>query len=225
MCTLLLIRGCLFLQESITSTEFHFILRQARNVMNGHIHANDEDVLAAVGQMAIERAEQSAADLPDELAQVIRMIGNIREREDFDRFRERIQPFVRPMAEVTDTELKKMFPKVKNLRMPKFAEAVRKELTYLGWNDPGTNRKYIVFEKGGGFTGFYGQFRPSGKKGVCSICNGIAETGLFLTETRHAGGETYTKRGNYICTDSMACNRRLDDRTRFDEFIRSVKNS
>ncbi|MCW1929385.1 FusB/FusC family EF-G-binding protein [Bhargavaea beijingensis] len=213
------------MQESITSSEYHFILRQARNVMNGHMHANDEDVLAAVSQMAIERAEQSAANLPVELSDVIRTIGTIREREDFDRFKERLLSFVSPMAEVTDQEVKKLFPKVKNLRMPKFAEAVRKELTYLGWNDPGTNRKYIVFEEDGGLTGLYGQFRPSGKKGVCSICSGIDETGMFLTETRHAGGETYTKRGNYICTDSMECNRRLDDRKRFDQFIGSVTNS
>ncbi|MGM9920697.1 MAG: FusB/FusC family EF-G-binding protein [Bhargavaea sp.] len=213
------------MQESINGCEFHFILRQARNVLNGHMNANDEDVLAAVSQMAIERAEHSASDLPDELADLIRSIGTIREREDYDRFREQLLAFVRPMAEVADRDVKKLFPKVKNLRMPKFAEAVRKELTFLGWNDPGTNRKYIVFENRRGFTGLYGQFRPSGKKGVCSICNGIDETGLFLTETRHSGGETYTKRGNYICTDSMACNRRLDDLERFDEFIRTVTKS
>ncbi|KZE40260.1 hypothetical protein AV656_03060 [Bhargavaea cecembensis] len=210
------------MQEFITSSDYHFILRQARTVMNGNMNANDEDVLAAVSMMAVERAEQSASDVPDELAEVIRTMGNIREREDYDRFREQLLPFVRPMAEVTDRDVRKLFPKVKNLRMPKFSEAVRKELTYLGWNDPGTNRKYIVFEEGDGLTALFGQFRPSGKKGVCSICNGIDETGLFLTETRHAGGETYTKRGNYICTDSMACNRRLDDRGRFEEFIGTV---
>lgn len=213
------------LHETITSSEFHLILRQARNVLNGHMNANDEGVLAAVSQIAIERAEHTATDLSGALSDVIRQIGSIREREDYDRFREQLLPFVRPMAEVTDGDVKRLFPKVKNLRMPKFAAEVRKELTYLGWNDPGSNRKYIVFEKGQGFTGLYGQFRPSGKKGVCSICNGIGETGLFLTETRHAGGETYTKRGNYICTDSMACNRRLDDRKRFDEFIRTVTKS
>lgn len=208
--------------QSLTSSQYHFILRQARNVMNGHTNSADEDVLAAVVLMAIERSERLTEAVSDELKRTIRLMDSIRNREDYDEFRERLLLYVRPMVEVTDKDIKKLFPKVKNLRMPKFAEAVRKELTYLGWNDPGTNRKYFVFEEGDGLTGLYGQFRPSGKKGVCSICNGIDETGLFLTETRHAGGETYTKRGNYICTDSMACNRRLDDRERFDQFIKSV---
>lgn len=208
--------------QSLTSSQYHFILRQARNVMNGHTNSADEDVLAAVVLMAIERSERLTEAVSDELKRTIRLMDSIRNREDYDEFRERLLLYVRPMVEVTDKDIKKLFPKVKNLRMPKFAEAVRKELTYLGWNDPGTNRKYFVFEEGDGLTGLYGQFRPSGKKGVCSICNGIDETGLFLTETRHAGGETYTKRGNYICTDSMACNRRLDDRERFDQFIKTV---
>ncbi|SEJ14822.1 Fibronectin-binding protein (FBP), N-terminal [Bhargavaea ginsengi] len=208
--------------QSLTSSQYHFILRQARNVMNGHTNSADEDVLAAVVLMAIERSERLTEVVSDELKRTIRLMDSIRNREDYEEFRERLLLYVRPMVEVTDKDIKKLFPKVKNLRMPKFAEAVRKELTYLGWNDPGTNRKYFVFEEGDGLTGLYGQFRPSGKKGVCSICNGIDETGLFLTETRHAGGETYTKRGNYICTDSMACNRRLDDRERFDQFIKTV---
>ncbi|MCM3088974.1 FusB/FusC family EF-G-binding protein [Bhargavaea ginsengi] len=208
--------------QSLTSSQYHFILRQARNVMNGHTNSADEDVLAAVVLMAIERSEGLTGAVSDELKRTIRLMDSVRNKEDYDEFRERLLLYVRPMVEVTDKDIKKLFPKVKNLRMPKFAEAVRKELTYLGWNDPGTNRKYFVFEEGDGLTGLYGQFRPSGKKGVCSICNGIDETGLFLTETRHAGGETYTKRGNYICTDSMACNRRLDDRERFDQFIKSV---
>jgi hypothetical protein len=208
--------------QSLTSSQYHFILRQARSVMNGHINSADEDVLAAVVLMAIERSERLTEAVPDELKRTIRLMDSVRNREDYDEFRERLLLYVRPMVEVTDRDIKKLFPKVKNLRMPKFAEAVRKELTYLGWNDPGTNRKYFVFEEGDGLTGLYGQFRPSGKKGVCSICNGIDETGLFLTETRHVGGETYTKRGNYICTDSMACNRRLDDRERFDQFIKTV---
>lgn len=208
--------------QSLTSSQYHFILRQARNVMNGHTNSADEDVLAAVVLMAIERSERLTEAVSDELKRTIRLMDSVRNKEDYDEFRERLLLYVRPMVEVTDKDIKKLFPKVKNLRMPKFAEAVRKELTYLGWNDPGTNRKYFVFEEGDGLTGLYGQFRPSGKKGVCSICNGIDETGLFLTETRHAGGETYTKRGNYICTDSMACNRRLDDRERFDQFIKSV---
>jgi hypothetical protein len=41
--------------------------------------------------------------------------------------------------EVTESQLKGLFPKIKKLRMPDFSRIEGRALTYLGWTDPATN--------------------------------------------------------------------------------------
>lgn len=191
--------------------------------MNGHMRVNDTGVLNAVEGLAEERAKERLTELPDEVRKLFAKIGEVVDNDSFDRFREQLLPFVIPFPEPKEQQLKKMFPKVKKLNPPNLSSIEWRDLTYLGWNDSGSNRKYLVWEESGKLQGIFGQFKPLGKKGVCAICNGLDEVGLFLSETRHSGGETYTKRGNYICVDSEACNRRLDDPERLGQFIGTIR--
>ena len=80
--------------------------------------------------------------------------------------------------------------------------------SYLGWNDAGSGRKYMIVDVGGKLTGIHGTIKSSNKKGICSICNRTEEIGLFMARVK-SGKETYTDRGNYICCDSEKCNQNL----------------
>ncbi|MET3576344.1 FusB/FusC family EF-G-binding protein [Bhargavaea ullalensis] len=206
----------------ISSADSHFILRQARSVMNGHLKVNDAGVLGAVEELAAERAEARLSDTPAEFMELIGQVAEVRNEESFDRFREQLLPFVIAFPELTEHRLKKLFPKVKKLHPPDLSSVEWRDISYFGWNDLGAARKYLVWEREGKLHAKLGQFRPSGKKGVCAICNGLDEVGLFLSETRHSGGETYTKRGNYICVDSEMCNRRIDEQERLDRFTETI---
>ncbi|WP_040228536.1 FusB/FusC family EF-G-binding protein [Bhargavaea cecembensis] len=207
----------------IRSADLHFVLRQARNVMNSHLSVRDGGVLDAVEGLAEERSKARLGDIPEEALAVVKKIGDVRDQDGFARFREELLPFVIPFPAVTEHQLKKTFPKVKKLKVPALEDIEWRDLTYLGWNDPGSNRKYIVYEKDGKLTGMHGEFRPSAKKGACAICKGLDEIGMFMAETRHSGGVNYTKRGNYICVDSEKCNDRLDDPDRLGQFIDTLK--
>ncbi len=46
---------------------------------------------------------------------------------------------------------------------------------------------------------------------------------LFLATTKSSGDGTYTKKGNYICLDSDACNQHLYDLSFFHDFLNALK--
>lgn len=98
-----------------------------------------------------------------------------------------------------------------------------REISYLGWDDKGTNRKYMISLLDGKLTGIYGTFKPLGKKGICAICNKLEETGMFLTEIKGSQLGTYTKKGNYICQDSRKCNENLISLENLHDFIGRLK--
>ena len=87
-----------------------------------------------------------------------------------------------------------------------------KEISYLGWNDNSSNRKYIVYKNlDDKFEGIYGEISPNKVKGFCKICNQESDTSLFLNKTKHnKSSGTYTKKGDYICYDSFKCNQNLN---------------
>ncbi|PTH31020.1 hypothetical protein BU586_07755 [Staphylococcus agnetis] len=72
--------------------------------------------------------------------------------------------------------------------------------------------------------GMYGDLSPTKVKGFCKICNAESYVSLFLNQSKHNKKEgTYTKKGDYICYDSVACNGQLEDITRLYHFIEQTK--
>lgn len=140
----------------------------------------------------------------------------------FEKIFAELKSFVTPMKAPSIKQLDKCFRKVKKMRYPDFQSIDFQELSYLGWHDTGTNRKYLVCEKNGGFTGVYGSFSPTLQKGHCAICNQISTVGLFLATTKTAGDGTYTKKGNYICGDSGQCNRQITQLDSLESFWQTI---
>ena len=143
-------------------------------------------------------------------------------RDKFEKLFEEMKQFVIPMAIPSTKQIEKSFRKVKKMQHPELEAKDFRELSYLGWNDSGTNRKYLLRKIDGRFVGAYGSFSTDVQKGHCAICNQISTVAFFLATTKSAGDGTYTKKGNYICTDSDQCNRQLTQIETLERFWYTV---
>jgi hypothetical protein len=143
-------------------------------------------------------------------------------RDKFEKLFEEMKQFVIPMAIPSTKQIEKSFRKVKKMQHPDLEAKDFRELSYLGWNDSGTNRKYLLRKIDGRFVGTYGSFSTDVQKGHCAICNQISTVAFFLATTKSAGDGTYTKKGNYICTDSDQCNRQLTQIETLERFWDTV---
>ncbi|GLC89646.1 FusB/FusC family EF-G-binding protein [Lysinibacillus piscis] len=139
-----------------------------------------------------------------------------------DKLLAELKEFVIPFKQPTDNQLVKSFKKVKKLKMPNWAEFDLRDISFLGWNDSGTHRKYIVLYQGEQLIGYSGTLSPTIQQGVCAVCHEFSNVSLFLTTTKFSGDGTYTKKGNYICHDSTRCNHQLSDLSRLLNFIEVI---
>lgn len=143
-------------------------------------------------------------------------------REKFEKLFEEMKRFVIPMDIPSSKQIDKSFRKVKKMQYPEMPMIDFRELSFLGWNDSGTNRKYLIRKIDGRFTGVYGSFSTDIQKGHCAICNQIGTVTFFLATTKSSGDGTYTKKGNYICTDSNQCNRQTTQLETLERFWKTV---
>lgn len=143
-------------------------------------------------------------------------------REKFEKLFEEMKRFVIPMDIPSSKQIDKSFRKVKKMQYPEMPMIDFRELSFLGWNDSGTNRKYLIRKINGRFTGVYGSFSTDIQKGHCAICNQIGTVAFFLATTKSSGDGTYTKKGNYICTDSNQCNRQTTQLETLERFWETV---
>lgn len=143
-------------------------------------------------------------------------------REKFEKLFEEMKRFVIPMDIPSSKQIDKSFRKVKKMQYPEMPMIDFRELSFLGWNDSGTNRKYLIRKIDGRFTGVYGSFSTDIQKGHCAICNQIGTVAFFLATTKSSGDGTYTKKGNYICTDSNQCNRQTTQLETLERFWKTV---
>lgn len=136
-----------------------------------------------------------------------------------------LKEFVIPFQQPSEKQLLKPFKKVKKFKQPNWSEYDLREFNFIGWNDKGTQRKYIVLYQNGELVGFSDMLSPNTHKGFCTICNETSNVSLFLTTTKSAGDGTYTKKGNYICHDSVRCNKQMSSLDGLMNFIDIISSS
>lgn len=211
------------MEPFIRNDQYNFIKYQTQVLINGHASVNDAGVLNALKSLSAEKVMGLFAELSEEQNQLLSPVSDIKERDQADAFLAHIKEYVIPFPSITEQSIKKLFPKAKKLKMPAPENIDFREISYLGWDDKGTNRKYMISLLDGKLTGIYGTFKPFGKKGICAICNKLEETGMFLTEIKGSQLGTYTKKGNYICQDSRKCNENLISLENLHDFIGRLK--
>ncbi|SOC18099.1 treble-clef zinc-finger protein [Ureibacillus xyleni] len=209
--------------EFMTTVQYQIVKKQAKKIFNAHTSSKDPNVIQAVQALAQEEINNQLvfADLDQQL--VMQPIFELKTKEQMEHFFNEIKAFVKPFERPTDSEIKKLFPKDKKLKLPKFENVDWKEISYLSWFDPGTNRKYIVYRENETLKGVRGVYSTTEKMGICTVCNRHSKVGMLMVSKSGTALGTYTKRGNYICDDSISCNESLTEIEKFYDFVGNLK--
>jgi hypothetical protein len=211
------------MEPFIRSDQFNYIKNQIQILINGYTTVNDKGVLNALKTLTDEKIIHLFDDLSEEQRKVFNPIVEIREKEQAEAFLSQLKQYVIPFKDISEQSIKKIFPKAKKLKVPSLDQIDRHELSYFGWNDTGSNKKYIVAVQNEKLVGLHGSFKNVSKKGICTICHGHEELGMFIMETKGSVQGTFIKRGNYICQDSQKCNQNIKSLAKLEDFIKGMK--
>jgi Holliday junction resolvasome RuvABC DNA-binding subunit len=211
------------MEPFIRSDQYNFIKMQTKILVSGHSTVNDVGVLHALKSLSIEKVLNLFSNINDDQKQLLDPIVHIKDKEDAGEFLIQLKPYVLPFKTVTEQTIKKLFPKAKKLKVPSLENMDRKELSYLGWKDKGSNKKYIVAERDNKLIGLQGTIKSANQKGICTLCNRHEEVEMFISESRGTTQGTFIKRGNYICQDSQICNQNITELDKLHDFIALLK--
>ncbi|MFJ5625048.1 FusB/FusC family EF-G-binding protein [Peribacillus loiseleuriae] len=203
----------------VRSDQYNFIKAQTQILINGHSTVNDIEVLHALKSIVQEKVLHLFMDISEEQRQILHPIINIEDNDKAEEFLSHVLPYVIPFKEVTEKTIKKLFPKAKKLKVPILENMNLYEISYLGWNDKGSNKKYIVAHHHNKLIGIQGTYKSINKKGICALCNHHEEIGMFLSEAKGTASGTFIKRGNYICENSQKCNQNIISLDKLNDFI------
>ena len=202
----------------IRNDQFNFIKDQTGILVTGQATGNDKEVLNVLRHLAHEKVFNLFPALTEEQKAVLNPLTTVKETADAEAYLAQLLPFIIPFRNMTEDTLKKLFPKAKKLKGPKFESIDFNKMSYLSWIES-SNLMFMVTEKDGRLEGIHGSFTRSSKKGICSICNRHSEVGLFTAKTKGSGQDNFIKRGNYICQDSKVCNSNINTLERLHEFF------
>ena len=139
-------------------------------------------------------------------------LSRLKTDDEYEQYIQRISSLLLPFPQITEQQLKKMFPKNKKLKLPDLSIIDHSQLTYLSWNDLGSNKKFIVYEMDGNMVGIECKFTPTSKYNYCSVCHCLGEVAYFSTVTKAKKAKNpdyYKSIGNLICADSSECNKKI----------------
>lgn len=207
----------------IRSDQYNFIQKQTQILINSHSTTNDKNVLNALISLVKEKVFYLFENLSVEQQQLFQPVVQIKDSTEAEKFLNQLKPYVIPFNKVTEQSIKKLFPKVKKLKVPKLDNMDLKEISYLSWIDEGSSKKYIVTWNNNQLIGLSGSFKRLNQKGICSICHRHEEIGMILFEKKGSIKDTFTKKGNYICVDSSNCNLNITTLDKLYDFIDRMK--
>lgn len=200
-------------EKFIKNEEYNFIMKQIDFIKDNIKKNVPKNVLKASIEISnakiLERFVSASTDQLKLLS-----ITEMKNQEELDQYIQKLLVYLIPFREITDQQLKKIFPKSKKLKLTDISQIDQNRLTYLGWNDPRSNKKFIVYELDGTMVGIESNFSTSINKSYCSFCNTMGEVSYVTTVTKQKDPKNpdyYKAIGNLICVDSVNCNRKITD--------------
>ncbi|MEK4145585.1 FusB/FusC family EF-G-binding protein [Robertmurraya sp. FSL W8-0741] len=209
-------------EKFIKNEQFNFIKKQVALIKD----SIKKHVPPTVLNATIGLANAKALELfPHASAEQITLLdlSNLKTEDQFEQYLQQLSAYVIDFPHITEQQLKKMFPKSKKLKLPDLSNLAGNKLTYLGWNDLRTNKKYLVYELDGKLVGIECKMSAIEKNNICSICNGHGEVTYFstITKSKKANNPDYYKAiGNLICTDSNKCNEKITNVDYLEIFLK-----
>ena len=208
----------------IRSDQYNFIKKQTQSLVNGHATVNDRGVLNALRALSLEKVLGLFEESTEEHKILLNPIVEIKEKLEAEGFLETLKPHVIPFKEISETAIKKIFPKAKKLKIPSLENIDFKEISYLGWLDKGSNKKFLVIEYKNKLVGISGGYKGLNKKGICALCNRTEEIGMFTSSVKGLTQDAFITRGNYICQDSQKCNENIVSLDKLNKFVELIEN-
>ncbi|MFC6178787.1 FusB/FusC family EF-G-binding protein [Weissella sagaensis] len=194
------------------------------NLVHQYQSVND---LRTIGVLQDLAAEEIHDTVPGNDPAITQLISNIMDRRLRHRATETmvktLQEFVVPFVAPDKKQIQQTFRKTKKLTLPDLTVVDWRDYTFFAWNDIATRRKYILYYEQDQLLGLVGDVSSPVIRGYCSICQHEENVTMFLALNKRHGDGRYTKKGNYICVDSLQYNRNLHERALFDKFVTTIK--
>ncbi|EJW15941.1 elongation factor G-binding protein [Paenibacillus alvei] len=210
----------------IRNHQYNLIKKQATLLQHTCQTVADPKIVDTVRYSAYTKITEAFPQADEHQLQLLERITTLDKTEEFSQFLFSLEPFLIEFEQVTDKQLKKLFPKSKKLKLPNMEELDLRHTTYLGWTDIGTNRMYLIHQLDGRLVGIEGKFTQAKKKSTCFLCNRQEEVALFTAETKskpaNASSDYYKAIGNYMCMNSHVCNQNITDTSALEMFIRTI---
>jgi Elongation factor G-binding protein, N-terminal/FBP C-terminal treble-clef zinc-finger len=211
------------MEPFIRCDQYNFIKVQTKNLVQAHSTVKDKDVLNALKFHSLDKVLTVFPDICENQITILEKLVEIEETTQAEKFLSNLKAYVIPFKQITEKTVKKLFPKSKKIQVPPLKDLDLKEISYLGWYDIRSERKHLIVDYNGNLMGIQGTFKSS-VEGICALCNGFEEVGLFMSKVK-SGKETYTTKGNYICKDSQKCNHNLITLDKLNDFIVQLKKN
>ncbi|KQX48969.1 MULTISPECIES: FusB/FusC family EF-G-binding protein [unclassified Paenibacillus] len=213
-------------QPFIRNHQYNDIKKQVGLLQSTCNSVSDRKVVESVRYNAQAKLNEVFPDANELQKQALGNITLLQTAEEFQRYLRSLEPYLAEFAHVTENQLKKLFPKIKKLKVPDLTAIDYRYVTYLGWIDIATNKLFLVYHLNGKLVGIEGKYTPTNKKGVCFVCNRHEEVALFTAVTKwkpaSATPDYYRAIGNYLCVNSEACNKNITDVAVLEKFIQDV---
>lgn len=209
-------------EKFMKNEQLNFIKRQIAIIKDSIKKNVSSNVLTATIDLANAKILELFPTASAEQQEMLDL-SKLKSDDEYEQYIKHLSSFVLPFPKLTDQQLKKMFPKNKKLKLPDLVTIDHSKLTYLSWNDIGTNKKFVVYELEGEMVGIECRLAPISKKNMCSICNSFGEVAYFSTVTKAKKSKNpdyYKSIGNIICVDSAECNSTITSVEYLEAFLK-----
>ncbi len=212
------------MMNSIQPNQYFAIKKHVQHLINTYHSVNDQETIQTIQAVTLEKIDQLVPEANPVIADLKKFIlDQTLTRAKTEAYFETVKENVAPFQQPSNKQVEKTFRKVKKLKLPAWDTLDLREHSYVGWNDPGSQKKFILYYREGKLHSLSGQLSPTIIKNVCTLCQKVSSVSMFLATTKSSGDGTYTKKGNYLCADSEQCNRQLHDMEHFYKFVDQMK--
>ncbi|WP_252311908.1 hypothetical protein [Sinobaca sp. H24] len=137
------------IQPFLRNDQYNFLKRQVKIIVQAHGATQDKGVLDATRINAVEKVLEMLPPLTDEQKQYILKAASMRESLQAELYLAKGRDFVIPFPEITNSEIRTLFPKAKKIKIPELGRSDAKRMTYMSWNDIRSERKYYISASAG----------------------------------------------------------------------------
>jgi len=211
----------------IKNHQYNLIKKQAMLLHHTCNTVSDLKVVESIRNSVQTKILEAFPDASELQKQAFEKILSLHTAIELDQFLRSLEPYLESSyGELTEQQIRKLFPKIKKLKVPDVSTIDSRYVTYVGWTDIATNKMFLVYHLNGRPVGVEGRFTAGNKKSVCFLCNKHEDVALFSAVVKSkptkASPDYYKAIGNYMCVNSESCNKNIQDVTALETFIRTI---